>query len=157
MTVDELIQRIKLKYPMLSENKNWGERGLFYNPHQQFPKGAYVLTFKEKDGQNDTASHLNTGNKYRLNLKVSKKTFIQLFNTLPKRPAAGRVIDGGYDFTELDTVMPHPIYGWMTWVGVLNPTIQTIERMEAEGLFEEAYLAAVATINKKLKISQNTI
>jgi len=114
MKIDDLIQRIKLKYTMLSENTNWGERGLFYNPKDQFPKGAYVLTFKEKDGQNDSSSNLNTDDKYRLNLKVSKATFIKLFKSLPKRPAAGGVIEGGYDFTELDKVMPHPIYGWMT-------------------------------------------
>ena len=151
MTVDELIQRIKLKYTVLSENNNWGERGLFYNPKNQFPKGAYVLTFKEKDGENDCSSNLNAGNKYRLNLKISKETFIKLFQYLPKRPAAGGIIEGGYDFTELDKVMPHPVYGWMTWVCVLNPTLQTIELMETQGLFEEAYQAAVATIDKKLK------
>ncbi len=79
MTIDELIQRIQQKYTALSENKNWGERGLFYNPNGQFPKGAYVLTFKEKDGKNDASSHLDKDGKYRLNLKISKKTFIQLF------------------------------------------------------------------------------
>ncbi len=153
MTIDELIQRIKFRYPLLSENHNWGERGLFYNPQKQFPKGAYVLTFKEKDGPSDASSNLNTGNKYRLNLKVSKGTFLKLFETIPKRPPAGGIIEGGYDFTELDKLMPHPVYGWMTWLCVLNPTLKTIESMEARGLFEEAYQAAVFTINKKLKHS----
>ena len=151
MEINELIQRIKLRYTALSENKNCGERGLFYNPQQQFAKGAYVLTFKEKDGANDSASNLNTGDKYRLNLKISKETFTKLFNSVPKRPAAGGIIEGKYDFKELDKLMPHPIYGWMTWVCVLKPTLKTIELMEAEGLFEEAYRAAVATIDKKLK------
>jgi hypothetical protein len=151
MIINELIQRIKLNYPMLSENKNWGERGLFYNPENQFPKGAYVLTLKEKDGEHDASSNLNRDNIYRLNLKVSKEMFITLFESIPKRPAAGDVIEGGYDFSELDNVMPHPIYGWMTWVCVLNPTRKTVEFMESQGLFEEAYQAAVVTINKKLK------
>lgn len=157
MTVNELIQRIQLNYPMLSENKNWGERGLFYNPNQQFPKGAYVLTFKEKDGPNDAASHLNADDRYRLNLKLSKKTFMTLFHALPNRPAAGHVIEGDYDFTARDRIMPHPIYGWMTWMCVLNPTLETIEHMENLGLFEEAYQAAVATINKKLKTSRSLL
>ncbi|BCA96595.1 hypothetical protein TUM19329_29560 [Legionella antarctica] len=56
-----------------------------------------------------------------------------------------------YNFSELDKVMPHPVYGWMTWVCVVNPTLKTIESMEAQGLFEEAYQAAIATIDKKLK------
>ena len=151
MEINVLIQRIKLKYTTLSENKNWGERGLFYNPQGQFSKGAYVLTFKEKDGKNDAASNLNQSDKYRLNLKISKETFLKLFKSVPKRPAAGEVIEGGYDFKELDKLMPHPVYGWMTWICVLKPTLKTIELMETEGLFEEAYRAAVATIDKKLK------
>lgn len=151
LQVNELIQRIKLNYPTLSEYTNWGERGLFYNPEGQFAKGAYVLTFKEKDGANDSASQLNTGGKYRLNLKISKETFIHLFESIPKRPAAGNVIEGDYDFAALNTLMPHPVYGWMTWACVLNPTRKTIEFMESEGLFQEAYQAAVVTIGKKLK------
>jgi hypothetical protein len=39
----------------------------------------------------------------------------------------------------------------MTWVCVINPTLKTIELMESERLFEEAYQAAVVTIDKKLK------
>jgi hypothetical protein len=151
MKIEELIRYVRFKYPLLNENKNWGERGLFYNPHNQFPKGAYVLTFKEKDGGNDSSSNLNVGNKYRLNIKVSKNTFIKLFETVPHRPAAAQIIKGNYDFTECNKVMPHPIYGWMTWVCVINPTLATIEMMEIQGLFEEAYQSAVANINKKLK------
>ncbi|MDF1684197.1 MAG: DUF6194 family protein [Legionellaceae bacterium] len=151
MTIDELIQRIQLKYTLLSENYNWGERGLFYNPENKFPKGAYVLTFKEKDGKHDASSNLNADGKYRLNLKISKATFLSLFKNLPIRPAAGGVIEGDYNFSALDTVMPHPIYGWMTWVCVVNPTPETIDWMESQGLFEEAYQAAVMTMNKKLK------
>ncbi len=138
MEINELIQRIKLKYPLLSENTNWGERGLFYNPQNQFSKGAYVLTFKEKDGENDSSSQLNSGNKYRLNLKISKAKFISLFKVVPKRPLAGEVIEGAYHFSELDEVMPHPIYGWMTWICVVNPTLKTIESMETQGFFDEA-------------------
>jgi|TARA_R110000868_G_scaffold406339_1_gene686663 hypothetical protein len=151
MTIDELIQRIQFKYTMLSENHNWGERGLFYNPGNKFSKGAYVLTFKEKDGKNDASSDLNADGKYRLNLKISKATFISLFENIPKRPAAGEVIDGNYNFSALDTVMPHPIYGWMTWVCAVNPTRETIDWMESQGLFEEAYQAAVMTMDKKIK------
>jgi hypothetical protein len=151
LQVNELIQRIKLNYPTLSENTNWGERGLFYNPQGQFSKGAYVLTFKEKDGANDSASQLNTGDKYRLNIKISKQTFVKLFKSIPNRPVAGEIIEGEYDFTELDKLMPHPVYGWMTWACVINPTLKTIKLMEEDGLFEEAYQAAVVTIDKKLK------
>ncbi len=154
MQIQALIQRVILKYPLLSENTNWGERGLFYNPNEQFNKGAYVLTFKEKDGKNDSASRLNGENRYRLNLKISKLTFIHLFKTIPKRPAAGGVIEGWYDFTAVDEVMPHPVYGWMTWVCIINPTLKTIESMEGNGLFDKAYKAAVINIERKCKVAR---
>jgi hypothetical protein len=38
---------------------NWGERGIFYNPDRVLKKGVYVLTIKEKDGENDSASRAN--------------------------------------------------------------------------------------------------
>jgi hypothetical protein len=148
--IDELINRVLTQYPTLSQNKNWGEKGLFYNPGNQFALGAYVLTFKEKDGENDSASKIDRGGIYRLNLKISKKTFIELFGTVPTRAPAGQVVNTGHDFTKLDEVMPHPVYGWMTWIGVLNPSFKTIETMEKQNIFEEAYQAAVKNINKKL-------
>lgn len=64
-----------------------------------------MVTFKEKDGPNDFASQLNIAAKYRLNLKISKQTFIKLFKSLPKRPSAGGIIDGEYNFTALDTLI----------------------------------------------------
>ena len=38
---------------------SWGERGIFYNPGHVLRRGVYVLTLKEKDGDNDRASNLN--------------------------------------------------------------------------------------------------
>lgn len=38
---------------------SWGERGIFYNPGHVLRRGVYVLTVKEKDGDNDRASNLN--------------------------------------------------------------------------------------------------
>jgi len=151
MKIDKIIERMLTNYPDLSQNSNWGERGLFYNPSNTFSKGAYVLTFKEKDGENDSASNLNRGNIYRLNLKISKKTYLSLFSYIPARPLAGNIISTGHDFTNFNQLMPHPIYGWMTWICVLNPTLTTIESMEKHGLFEEAYQAAFINIQRRLK------
>ena len=32
------------------EVRSWGERGIFYNPSSVLKRGVYVLTIKEKDG-----------------------------------------------------------------------------------------------------------
>ena len=69
--------------------KNWGESGIFYNPDNTLKKGIYILTIKEKDGENDKASNISREGVYRLNLGVRKDTFIKMFSQIPKRPAAG--------------------------------------------------------------------
>lgn len=43
---------------------SWGERGIFYNPGNKLKRGVYVLTIKEKDGDNDKGSNLNRENVY---------------------------------------------------------------------------------------------
>ena len=46
-----------------------------------------------------------------------------------------------YNFTALDQVMPHPVYGRMYWVCVLNPSDETFEtkvRPRLTGAYELA-------------------
>ena len=45
-----------------------------------------------------------------------------MFGPPPARPGKGGVIEGPWQLDALDKVMPHPIYGWMSWVCVLNPS-----------------------------------
>ena len=33
--------------------ESWGEKGIFYNPDHVLKRGVYILTVKEKDGDND--------------------------------------------------------------------------------------------------------
>lgn len=45
------------------------------------------------------------------------------------RPGKGGAVAGPWNFTALNVLMPHPVYGWMGWIAVLNPTTETFERM----------------------------
>ena len=110
--------------------QKWGEQGLFYNPENILPKGIYILTFKEKDGPNDKASNLNREGYYRLNLGISKNTFKSMFGSIPTRPAAGKIVNTNHNFQDVDTIMPHPVYGWMAWIGVVNPGMSTFEKLK---------------------------
>lgn len=58
---------------------SWGEKGIFYNLNNTLKRGIYILTIKEKDGENDKSSNLDRENIYRINVGVYKKTFINLF------------------------------------------------------------------------------
>ncbi|MGK8234671.1 DUF6194 family protein [Roseovarius sp. MS2] len=101
----------------------WGETSYFYNPGHVFQRGTYFATIKQKDGANDRASHLDRSGVWRLNLGVSKEVFFGLFGPPPPRPGKGGVIDGGWDFAASDQLMPHPIYGWMSWINRLRTSL----------------------------------
>ncbi len=106
----------------------WGETSYFYNPGNIFERGTYFATIKQKDGANDCASHLHRDGVWRLNMGVSKGAYFELFGPLPRRPRKGSVIESEWDFMALDQLTPHPIYGWMSWVSCLNPSLETWEK-----------------------------
>lgn len=45
--IKEIIECTTSKYEGIVINRNWGEKGLFFNPGKKLPKGVYILTFKE--------------------------------------------------------------------------------------------------------------
>ncbi len=117
--------------------ESWGEKGIFYNPGRVLKRGVYILTVKEKDGDNDKGSRLDRPGVYRVNLGVRKDTFVKLFGAVPKRPGAGGVVEMDYDFSAADCFLPHPVYAWMGWMCVLNPSEETFEDLKP--YIREAY------------------
>jgi hypothetical protein len=89
ISIEEVITYSLDTFPSLVEDWNWGERSLFYNPDHRLPKGTYFLTFKEKDGANDSASRIRPGD-YRLNVGISEAAFTDRFGAVP----AGRQLAG---------------------------------------------------------------
>ena len=127
----------------------WGEEGVFYNPAHVLKRGVYIMTVKQKDGENDKGSHLDRPGIYRVNTGISKKKFRELFGFIPVRPAAGGIVDMPYDFTETNKILPHPVYAWMGWVCVLNPTEDTFEQFMS--LIDEAYELGKKKFKKRVK------
>lgn len=128
---------------------SWGETSFFYNPNNLEPRGTYLCTIKENDGENDRASALHRDNTFRFNFGISKPTFLELFNSIPSRPPKGGIITGAYDFTELDILCPHPVYGWMCWVAIINPSETSFKVLEH--LLLESYQLALKKHQKKHK------
>jgi hypothetical protein len=95
-------------------------------PDRRFPFATLVTT-----DEHDQFSNLNRPSVYRLNVGVRKQTFFSLFGA-----SAAETTDT-FDFTALDRIMPHPVYGNMYWVCVLNPSIETFEAVRP--LLAEAY------------------
>lgn len=125
----------------------WGESSLFYNPGRVLPRGVYLATIKEKDGANDSASKLDRDGIFRLNVGTSKPLYLERVGPPPSRPGKGGIVEGPWDFTKLNTLTPHPVYGWMSWVAVLNPPVETLDDMWP--LIDAAYAKATASFEKR--------
>lgn len=100
-------------------------------------RGVYVLTVKENDGTNDRASRLDRPGVFRVNWGLRRETFVRQFGPLPSRPSKGGVVEMDCDFSAPDILLPHPVYAWMGWVCVLNPSRKTW--MALEPLVQESY------------------
>ena len=154
ITIEQIVEYVKHTFPGIYDDYNWGERALFYNPGQQFPKGIYFLTFKEKDGANDSASQICEG-QYRLNVGIPKQAFLERFGRIPPRPVAGSIVDTGHDFTLADVITPHPVYGWMSWIAVKSPSKESFD--EIKPLLAESYKLAVLKFEKRIKSATRVI
>lgn len=148
LTPTLVIDALLSKFDGVTVVEAWGEKSLFYNPGRRLPRGVYFATVKEKDGENDKASSLDRDDIFRLNVGTTKSLFLERFGPPPPRPGKGGVIEGPWDFTTLDTLMPHPVYGWMSWVAVLNPAHKTFD--DIKPLVEAAYAKAKTTFSKRV-------
>ncbi len=147
MTVDEILHYCLNTMPGCVAVDSYGEKAIFYNPYGNMKRGIYVLTVKERDGANDKSSNLNREGVYRINIGVRKDTFLKMFDVVPDRPAKGGVVDMEYDFSQIDRLLPHPIYAWMSWICVLSPSEQTFEKLKP--LIAEGYEHAKEKFLKK--------
>ncbi|MEM9715380.1 MAG: DUF6194 family protein [Pseudomonadota bacterium] len=127
MTPHAIQTDLTTRFADIIPTSSWGETSFFYNPGAKLKRGVYFATIKEKDGENDRASDLNRDGVWRFNLGLPPKLFEEHFGPRPARPAKGGIIAGDWAFTAADVVTPHPVYGWMGWVAVLNPSKTTYE------------------------------
>ncbi|EPC03998.1 hypothetical protein L861_01460 [Litchfieldella anticariensis FP35 = DSM 16096] len=137
------------RYPGVVSVNAWGEQSFFYNPESMLPRGVYFATLKDKDGANDNASGLYRDGVYRFNFGVSKETYQKVLGSQPARPAAGGIVETGHDFTQLNTLLPHPVYGWMSWVCVLNPDTELFASLFP--MLDESYDLVVEKFKKRVK------
>ena len=85
----------------------------------------------------DQFSALDRPAVFRVNVGVGRETFRRLFGTASASTDEGGGTDRGHDFAALDQLLPHPVYGTMFWVCVLNPSDATFQTLRP--LLAEAY------------------
>lgn len=137
MRPEEIIDSLTSRFVGLAPKASWGETSLFYNPGRVLASGVYFCTIKDHDGANDTASDLDRPGVFRLALGLTVPSYERLFGPRPNRPSKGAAVATGHDFTALDVLMPHPVYAWMGWIQVVNPSEETFASMQP--LFVESY------------------
>ena len=109
-----------------------GDHYFFADPTQPANNRLPFATVMTAD-RYDQFSHLDRPEVYRLNIGVSPATYRARFGPQPFPKDAA---ESGHDFTALDTIMPHPVYGSMFWLSVLNPSEETFAAVQP--LLEEA-------------------
>jgi hypothetical protein len=105
--------------PLESPN---GDTFLLYDPGRDLPPERQMPFATIVTGDHyDTVSALDRPGAYRLNLGLTKATYTALFGAAPTRRDEQGMLDTGFDYAAVDTLMPHPIYASQYWVSIVNP------------------------------------
>lgn len=124
-------------FPDVEMIENYGYTMFFYKTDHS----VAFATLISADYDYDRYSNLDRPGVFRLNLGIRKQSFQALFGT-------EKIDTSRYDYTALNTIMPHPEYAPQSYVCVLNPVGATAK--EAEKLLAEAYGLAVSRYNRRL-------
>jgi hypothetical protein len=98
---------------------SWGDHFFYYAPDGQLPQNVQPYsTIVTKDYPDDQGSDLDPDGRWRLNIHVGHARFTELTGENPRDFSAR-------DFSETDVIMPHPVYGSLGWIAVVNPGDRT--------------------------------
>ncbi|MFC5216561.1 DUF6194 family protein [Streptomyces coerulescens] len=100
----------------------WGDAFFYYAPDGRIPHHTQPYgTIVTKNYPDDTACDLDPPGRWRVNIHVDRATFKELTGEEPHTLAHPR------DHTSTDTVLPHPLYGTLGWICVVNPGERTAD------------------------------
>lgn len=97
----------------------------YYGEDKRFPFATIVT----HDDEYDNASKLDREGFFRLNIGTDCESFDRMFGTVKHDKGIGGYLNSGIDFTREDTIFPHPVYGNMHWISVVNPSKATLESL----------------------------
>ncbi|MCO1596180.1 DUF6194 family protein [Micromonospora sp. RHAY321] len=103
---------------------SWGDRFFFVGPDRRRPFATLV-------GQDtagfDEDSQLDRPGIFRLSLDLGREEFQNVFGYPPAQSDDHRSV---VDFSALDQVVPHPVYGTHGWACVLNPGPRSLAEVD---------------------------
>lgn len=108
----------------------WGDAFFYYAPDGGMPRNTQPYgTIVTKNYPDDTACDLDRPGRWRVNVQVG-------------RAALPDLLGQEHDPATADVVLPHPVYGALGWICVVNPGERTTETVVR--LLREAHEAARA-------------
>jgi Family of unknown function (DUF6194) len=126
---------------------NWGNRFFYVGPDRVRPFATIVL--RDMPGF-DEDSNLERPGVFRLNIDLGRDEFQRQFGYPPAKLADHR---SGIDFTQLDRLMPHPMYGRQAWASIINPSTR---RPDIDQLISQAHGRAAQRANRRLQRDDRT-
>lgn len=120
----------------------WGDAFFYCAPDGRPPRNTQPYgTIVTKDYPDDTVSDLDPPGRWRVNVHVGRTAFQELTGEEPG--SAGRP----RDYVAADSVMPHPVYGALGWISVVNPGERTTDTVVQ--LLRSAHGAARARFERR--------
>jgi hypothetical protein len=136
MKADEIRRYIAGTFDGVDAIDNSGDTFFIYDPARDLPpqRQQPFATLVTGD-RYDTVSQLSRAGTYRINIGLTKATYVARFGAAPTRRDEHGVFQTGFDYAATDTLLPHPVYASHHWVCVVNPgeaTLDTVRTLLAE-------------------------
>ena len=125
---------------------SWGDVFFYVAPDGAIPSGQPFATPVTKDYPDDRTSRLDRPHAFRLNIAATK----DVRRRLTSQDAQA---DVPLDPSAADVLVPHPVYGDLGWVAVVNPAERT--HTEVLALLEAAHAAAHARWQRRRDVGDS--
>ena len=99
---------------------SWGDVFFYFAPDGVVPTVQPFATIVTKDYPGDEGSRLNRPGAFRVNVAAGTAEFSRRSGRGPRDPTSGDV-----DPAAVDVIFPHPVYGSLGWLSVVNPGPET--------------------------------
>jgi len=116
----------------VQREENFGYSFFFVGDDHRLP----FVTFANSDNDYDNVSNLNREGVFRINIGVSKETFVNLIGEY----------EPDVDYSALNVFLPHPDYAKQNFICILNPSNENVEITKK--LILEAHSIATARLQR---------
>lgn len=113
MSIADIRNFLETALPSVTVDDSTADLFFFTGEERKIPFATIVT----HDTPFDSASNLTRGDLFRLNLVTDKETFEHLFGISTTKA----LDDADFDYQALDRLFPHPLYGKMRWISVIDP------------------------------------